>query len=462
MSASTWYPLIVSSALRQSSTAVSTMKEVTVHLPDSPTPMKSHSLAVCHLPGNAFLSADERLLGQSYPEPFSPETLAAALSQRCSVGAVDIYLGSYNTVMQHQILPGMVYDRHPVLFYAIEINDADCVRTLLSYGAKVSEAIDHYNVPALAFAVMCSHFTVVNPLEVIKVLLSFGADPRVIPEDMRCNYLDTPSPLAPRIVAGQGGQATAWRTNGHRQLLAKELDLSVRYYLHKASIMPATKARAMQLARAHKYAPLLTVPYLIIGQHYACNQVVNVITSHLGMNVKSPLVLTFAGLSGHGKTELATQIGKLLDAPITVIDCAQMRSDFSIFGPRMGYAGNETGSQLNNFLAANDGCRAVVFLDEFDKTEKEVRNSLLLLLDSGDCHDRRTNNPVNARKIIWILATNLGDTKISDFYAEHMEDSDQLTQAKAPHKALTNTLKALFHDKFGAPIAGRMRNVAPF
>jgi len=438
------------------------MKEETLELQYAPGPARNLCLPVCHLPGGGSLSVDERLVGQSFPEPFSTETLAAALAQRCSASAVDLYLDSYRTVMQHQILPGMVHGRHPVLFYAIEINDADCVRTLLSYRAKVSEAKDHYGVPALAFAVMRSHFTVVNPVEVMKVLLSFGADPRVIPEDMWCNYLDSPSPLAPRSLTGQGAQATAWCTNGHRQLLAKKLDLSVRYHLHKASILLPTKARAMQLARAHKYVPLLKVPYLIIGQHYACNQVVKVITSHLGMNVKSPLVLTFAGSSGHGKTELATQIGKLLDAPITVIDCAQMRSDVSIFGPRMGYAGNPTGSQLNNFLATNDGSRAVIFLDEFDKTEREVRNSLLLLLDSGEYHDRRSNNPVNARKVIWILATNLGDTKISEFYSDHMEECDELTQAKAPHKVLTNSLKALFRDKFGAPMAGRMRNVAPF
>lgn len=193
----------------------------------------------------------------------------------------------------------------------------------------------------------------------------------------------------------------------------------------------------MQLVRAHKNVPLLSMLYLlIIRQHYACDQVVEVISFRLGMNIKSPLVLTFAGLSGQGKTELATQIGKLLEAPITVIDCAQMRSDISIFGSHLGYAGKQAGSQLDNFLAANDGSRSVVFLDELDKTEREVRNSLLLLLDSGEYHDRRSNTPINAKKIIWILATNLGDTQMSEFYANHLEDCDELAQTKAPHKEL--------------------------
>lgn len=192
------------------------MKEEMLELQKSPGPAKDLRLPTCHFPGNALFSIDDRMLSHCSLEPFSTETLAAALSQRCSAGAVDLYLYSYRAVMQHQILPDMVHGRHPVLFYAIEVNDADCVRTLLSYRAKVSEANDHFDVLALAFAVRWSHFSVVNPVEVIKVLLSFGADPRVVLEDVWGKYLDTPSPLATGSLVGQGAKATTWCTNGHR------------------------------------------------------------------------------------------------------------------------------------------------------------------------------------------------------------------------------------------------------
>ena len=180
------------------------------------------------------------------------------------------------------------------------------------------------------------------------------------------------------------------------------------------------------------------------------------------MGIKSPLVLTFAGLSGHGKTELAKQMGGMLGLPMTVIGCAQMRSDIGLFGSRQGYVGNAKGSQLNNHLADFDGQKSVVFLDEFDKTDQEVRNSLLLLLDSGEYHDRRTNKYIDASRTIWVMATNLGDHAISAFYEEHMSAADDPAKAKAPVKVLTTQLRALFKDHFGAPMAGRMKNVTPF
>lgn len=125
------------------------------------------------------------------------------------------------------------------------------------------------------------------------------------------------------------------------------------------------------------------------------------------------------------------QMGALLKVPITVVDCAQMRSDVGLFGSRSGYQGNERGSQLNNHLSQYDGQRSVVFLDEFDKTDQEVRNSLLLLLDSREYHDRRTDKAVDATKTIWILATNLGDREITKFYLEPMEGVTETEQASA-------------------------------
>jgi len=155
-------------------------------------------------------------------------------------------------------------------------------------------------------------------------------------------------------------------------------------------------------------------------------------------------------------------MGLLLQAPTTVIDCAQMRSDIGLFGPRSGYQGNELGSQLNNHLVKYDGMRNVVFLDEFEKTEQEVRNSLLLLLDSGDYHDRRNNKPVDAAKAIWILAKTLGDHAIATFYKEYMANITEAEKTKVPHEFLQTQLKTHFRDKFGPPMAGRMKNIVPF
>lgn len=427
-------------------------------------PPKDLRLTACYLPGYLFLredDTDQYLLRLTSPIGFSIDTLAAGIAQGASAAAIKQYLASYPQYLLDEQIGALVHQRHPVLFYAIERNDVDCVRHLLQHGCNAN-AGDVTAVPALAYAVMRSKWTVVNPVEVVKTLLAFGADPQVIPRDMWLTFVDPPAPEISEAQEESLPAATLWCSKHHRKLLAETLSLSVRYFLYKADQLSVAKARGMQLGNAHEYVALLKVPYLIIGQTYACKLVVDKISSHIGMNMQSPLVLTFAGRSGHGKTELAKQMGELLKVPITVVDCAQMRSDIGLFGARSGYQGNASGSQLNNHLAENDGVRSVVFLDEFDKTEQEVRNSLLLLLDAGVYHDRRNNMPIDASKTIWILATNLGDRNIANFYNEKVVGKGVSEMAKVPHKLLCHELKNLFKNRFGAPMAGRMRNIAPF
>ncbi|QIX02150.1 hypothetical protein AMS68_007667 [Peltaster fructicola] len=419
------------------------------------------SLTRCNLLRRDFESLDEALLKHAAPRPFSLSTLAAAISDRCSPTAVLFYLQSYPPEPTKVTLNQLVENKHPLLFYAAERNSADIVRILLEFEAS-PEGCDTQNIPVLAYAIMRSKFTILNPLEVVKTLLARGARPYVLPADMWTNYI-RPPPVEPEKESLKSTRLTRWCTAQHRRLLAETMHLSIRYYLVKATQMTPILARGLQLAREHNYLQLLKTPYLIIGQHYACNIVVEQVSSHIGMKVEVPLVLTFAGLSGHGKTELATRMGELLDVPLTTIDCSQMKSDSALFGPPLGYAGNAVGSQLNNFLATRDGTRSVVFLDEFDKTDQEVRHSLLLVLDSGEYHDRRTNKLVDCSKTIWILATNLGDTQISRWYREHMEDLTEDQRLRVPVKVLTNSLKAVFVNKFGAPMAGRMASaICPF
>ena len=392
-------------------------------------------------------------------EAFSIYVLAAGIRQGCSVQALNIYLSAFSREQVQNGIQGLVSGRHPVLFYAAERNEVDYVRLLLDHGCD-AKACDINGVPALAYAIMRSRSTLLNPVDVVKMLLAFGADPRTVPSDMWENYLEAPSDFMAkgRILSSEA----QWCTPYHRKILTASLNLSVRYFLHKASQMTIAKGRSMQVAQALNYTALLKVPYLIIGQDHATKQVVQTVATHLGMQRKVPLVLVFAGLSGHGKTELAKQLGGLLQIPTTVIDCAQMRSDIALFGSRLGYIGNAQGSQLNNHLADNSGQRSVVFLDEFNKTEREVHNSLLLVLDSGEYHDRRNNKLIDATKTIWVMATNLGDTEIMRFYRTRLEGVDPKEKAKVPYARLTEELKARFREVFGAPMAGRMRNIAPF
>ncbi|KAG9959232.1 P-loop containing nucleoside triphosphate hydrolase protein, partial [Aureobasidium melanogenum] len=147
---------------------------------------------------------------------------------------------------------------------------------------------------------------------------------------------------------------------------------------------------------------------------------------------KRPLVLVFAGLSGHGKTEVATSLGYLLGTDMCNVDMSKTHSVTSLFGAAAPYQNHDKGSPSNNYFASHTGERCVVFLDEFDKTTQAVRESLLTILDSGTGMDLRSNTVTNVTKWIWILASNKGDSLIPRFYNENLRGKDEQNFSSKP------------------------------
>jgi ATP-dependent Clp protease ATP-binding subunit ClpA len=78
-------------------------------------------------------------------------------------------------------------------------------------------------------------------------------------------------------------------------------------------------------------------------------------------------------------------MGNLLNLEIECVDCTEMKHETDLLGPKRPYIGHEKGSPLNNFLSRMKNKRCIVFLDEFEKTTKEVRNALLVPFDEGEC-----------------------------------------------------------------------------
>lgn len=68
---------------------------------------------------------------------------------------------------------------------------------------------------------------------------------------------------------------------------------------------------------------------------------------------------------------------------IETIDMTEMDHERDLWGPKAPWFGWQEGSPLNNFLARTTGRRAIVLLDEFEKTSVEVRHSLLVPFREG-------------------------------------------------------------------------------
>lgn len=164
------------------------------------------------------------------------------------------------------------------------------------------------------------------------------------------------------------------------------MNLTLSYYLWRASRLEPPSKRSRQIAQVMKIEDLFRVPYFLVVQAIACDRIINRLVCHVAQGFPSesePLVLLFAGPSGHGKTELARKLGVLLGAPLHVVDCTSITNTVDLFGPRKPYTNYMQGSPLNNFLAENSARSCFVFLDEFEKTPAQVQQPFLLTFQSG-------------------------------------------------------------------------------
>jgi ATP-dependent Clp protease ATP-binding subunit ClpA len=172
--------------------------------------------------------------------------------------------------------------------------------------------------------------------------------------------------------------------------------------------------------------------------------------------------MAFAGPSGHGKTETAKLMGALLSVNHKVIDCAQLDDRMDLLGASNGYHRSEEGSEFNNFVGDNHGKRAVVVLDEFDKTKDVVRKALLTVIQDGEFNDRRTNRKIDCKNFIWILATNHGDDMIRSFFERYIRALRDDERENVSLEPLQDALRNAFMTKFGAPLTGRTHILVPF
>ncbi len=274
-----------------------------------------------------------------------------------------------------------------------------------------------------------------------------------IPRDMWCDYVTGPRNFSP--------QTPRWCTTEIRDALCRTLTLMQRYFLWKAEHIEQPTPRKKQVAQAHNTTPLFELPYQIIGQRRATEQVEESIGSHYLLNTAQPLVLLFTGPSGHGKTELASSLGGLPSLPFLAVNCSVLHHSYDLLGPHAGHEGWGQGSPLSIHLAQYAGQRNVVFLDEFDKTTQQVRQSMLLPFE-GKYTDRRTNEPLDCSKTIWVLATNMGEPAINKFWDDHLKDRSEEHQRNAPFKELSKSLNQTIKREFEPPLARRLTSIVPF
>lgn len=173
----------------------------------------------------------------------------------------------------------------------------------------------------------------------------------------------------------------------------------------------------------------------VIGQrlakHMLRREIVSWIYSHSARgelsSSRTPLSLMLAGPSGIGKTEMASELSKLLNKPgmedaFHKVDCGMLSDANEVFGMSGAYKGSEEGSALNNYIVRRSNepdTIGVVLLDEIEKADQDVIHGLYQVFDKGEWTNKRLNDGragqtevVSCANIIFIMTTNAADSFI--------------------------------------------------
>jgi MoxR-like ATPase len=174
--------------------------------------------------------------------------------------------------------------------------------------------------------------------------------------------------------------------------------------------------------------PTLTAAFTGTDKYYLDPELEAIV--NMAMVLEKPLLLT--GEAGTGKTQLAFEVARALGMPIEVLRCKStirgeeacyvqdtvLRLNDARFGP------GGTGRNVERFhdyviwgpigRAFRAEERVVLLLDEIDKTESDVQDNLLDVLEDCEFTLREVNEVVRARRRPVIVLTSNAKRELSD------------------------------------------------
>ncbi|MBR9866329.1 MAG: ATP-dependent Clp protease ATP-binding subunit ClpA [Oceanospirillales bacterium] len=150
---------------------------------------------------------------------------------------------------------------------------------------------------------------------------------------------------------------------------------------------------------------------VVLGQDQAIDTLSAAIKlSRAGLNEPNKPVgsFLFAGPTGVGKTEVTTQLARIMGIELIRFDMSEYMERHTVsrlIGAPPGYVGYDQGGLLTE--AVSKSPHAVLLLDEIEKAHPEVFNLLLQVMDNGTLTDNN-GRKADFRNIIMVMTTNAG------------------------------------------------------
>ncbi len=155
---------------------------------------------------------------------------------------------------------------------------------------------------------------------------------------------------------------------------------------------------------------------VVYGQDKAIDTLVTAIKmsrSGIGNEHKPIGSFLFAGPTGVGKTEVTTQLARIMGIELIRFDMSEYMERHTVsrlIGAPPGYVGYDQGGLLTEAITKNP--HAVLLLDEIEKAHPDVFNLLLQVMDHGTLTDNN-GRKADFRNVIIIMTTNAGAEQMS-------------------------------------------------
>ena len=167
----------------------------------------------------------------------------------------------------------------------------------------------------------------------------------------------------------------------------------------------------------------------VIGQEEAVSKVSSaILRSRAGISpLNRPIgSFLFMGTTGVGKTELCKNLANYLfdtDKDLIRLDMSEYSDRHStarLIGAPPGYVGFEEGGQLTEAVRRKP--YSVILLDEIEKANPQVFNTLLQVLDEGRMTDGR-GREADFKNTVIIMTSNLGAEEFADKLGEERQNA---------------------------------------